>query len=98
MDSLAGMELVHSSICGGYWSLRAVNLFMPPLDKLCLNSIPERNLNISKKAYYFPKMLPRPPRMLPRPPMLLLLPLDDMPPKIMPNMLSKPAALVPLFC
>ena len=40
------MEFVCFSLCGGLWSLRAVNLFMPPLDKLCLNSIPAGNLNI----------------------------------------------------
>ena len=39
-------------------------------------------------------MLPKPPRMLPKPPVLLL-PLDVMPPRMVPSMLSKPAALVP---
>ena len=41
---LWGMELVCFSTCGGLWSLRAVNLFMPPLNKLCLNSIPRRGI------------------------------------------------------
>ena len=41
---LQGMEFVCFSTRGGLWSLRAVNLFMPPLNKLCLNSIPRRGI------------------------------------------------------
>ena len=83
------MEPVCFSICGGLWNLRAVNMFMPPLDKLSLNAIPAGNL----KAYYFPKMLPKPPRMLPKPPVLLL---PEVPPRIMPNMPASPDASMPL--
>ena len=34
---------------GGLWGLRMVNLFMPPLNKLCLNSIPRQG-NLLKYA------------------------------------------------
>ena len=37
---LQGMEFVCFSTRGGLWGLRIVNLFMPPPNKLCLNSIP----------------------------------------------------------
>ena len=47
---LQGMEFVRFSICGGLWSLRTVNLFMPPLNKLCLDSIPQQG-NLSKSRY-----------------------------------------------
>jgi len=34
------MEFICFSTRGGLWGLRMVNLFMPPLNKPCLNSIP----------------------------------------------------------
>jgi hypothetical protein len=37
---LQGMEPARFFTCGGLWSLRIVNLFMPPPNKLYLNSIP----------------------------------------------------------
>ena len=37
---LQGMEFVCFSTHGGLCGLRMVNLFMPPLNKLCINSIP----------------------------------------------------------
>ena len=39
---LQGMEFVSYSMCGGYWNLLIVNLFMPPLNILCFDSIPRR--------------------------------------------------------
>ena len=39
-----GMEFVHFFTCGGLWSSRTINMFLPPLYKLCLNSIPRRGI------------------------------------------------------
>jgi hypothetical protein len=41
---LRGMEFIRFSTCGGLWSLRTLNLLLPPLNKLCLNSIPRRGI------------------------------------------------------
>ena len=38
---LRGMEFVCFSICGGLWSLRIINLFMPPLNNYDLAPFPE---------------------------------------------------------
>ena len=44
-----GMEFVRFSTCGGQWGLQTVNLFMPPLTKLCPNSIPRRGIYLIEK-------------------------------------------------
>ncbi len=47
---LRGMEFVCFSTRGGLWGLRIVNLFMPPLNKLCLNSIDFVESSISSQG------------------------------------------------
>jgi hypothetical protein len=49
---LQGMEFVCFSTRGGLWGLRIVNLFMPPPNKLCLNSIDFVESSISCKGIY----------------------------------------------
>jgi len=41
---LQGMEFVCFSSRGGLWGIRMVNLFMPPLNKFSLNSMPRRGI------------------------------------------------------
>jgi len=41
---LQGMEFVRISTYGGLWNLHAVNLFLPPLNKLYYNSIPFKGI------------------------------------------------------
>jgi hypothetical protein len=43
-----GMEFVHFYTCGGLWSLRIVNLFMPPLYNYNLTPFPQGNLLYDK--------------------------------------------------
>ena len=42
---LQGMGTVRFSICSE-WGLQALNLFTPPLNKLCFNAIPRRGILI----------------------------------------------------
>ena len=39
-----GMEFVHFSTCSGLWSLRIINLFMPPLNNYDLTPFPVRGI------------------------------------------------------
>jgi len=48
---LQGMEFVCFSTRGGLWDLLIVNLFMPPHNKLCLNSIPHQG-NLLKNMQF----------------------------------------------
>ena len=41
---LQGMEFVRFFTCGGLWSLRIVNLFMPPLNNYDLTPFPARGI------------------------------------------------------
>ena len=53
---LQGMEFVRFSTCGGLWGLRTINLFVPPLNKLCFNSIPCKGISYNYMQFNLEKL------------------------------------------